>query len=150
MKPATLPLSGSCRCGELRFTVTADPLITAACHCTGCQKMSSSAYSLSAMFSTAAFAVTAGTPVVGGLHGPDLHHMFCPHCMTWVYTTFATLGDFVNVRPTMFDDLSWYVPFIETVAADKLPWVQTPARHSFAGFPPPEAFAGLLQEFALA
>jgi hypothetical protein len=48
----------------------------------------------------------------------------------------------------MFDDPRWSVPFIETVTAEKLPWATTPARHSYAGYPPPEQFGSLLAEYA--
>ena len=40
-----LPMHGGCRCGNVRFTISQPPMFTAVCHCTGCQKMSASAYS---------------------------------------------------------------------------------------------------------
>jgi hypothetical protein len=92
----------------VRIAVDAGPLMTAACHCTGCQRMSASAYSLTAMFAADTFRVTEGSPVIGGLRGPDLKHHFCPQCMSWMFTRFAIpdFEGFVNVRPTMFDDAS--------------------------------------------
>ena len=54
-----VPLAGGCRCGEVRFRIAAPPVITMACHCTGCQRMSASAFSLSAVIPSAAFLVTA-------------------------------------------------------------------------------------------
>ena len=41
-----LPWNGGCRCGAVRLRVTKPPLLAAACHCTGCQSMSASAFSL--------------------------------------------------------------------------------------------------------
>ncbi|TMJ34620.1 MAG: aldehyde-activating protein, partial [Alphaproteobacteria bacterium] len=41
-----LPWEGGCLCGRIRFRITAPPLLTMACHCSGCQKLSASAYSL--------------------------------------------------------------------------------------------------------
>lgn len=63
-----LPCNGGCRCEQLRFQATAPPILTMACHCTGCQRMSASAFSLTAMFPTNGFVVTKGEPVIGGLH----------------------------------------------------------------------------------
>ncbi len=57
------------------------------------------------------------------------------------------MDQFVNVRPTMLEDLSWFVPFIETCTSEKLPWVTTPAVHSFEKFPPMTDFAGLIAEY---
>lgn len=110
--------------------------------------MSSSAFSLTAMFAETAFRVVEGAPVKGGMRGPELDHYFCPDCKTWVYTRIAALQSFVNLRPTMFDDLRWTEPFIETMTAEKLPWVRTAPRHSFEGFPSMEEFQTLLAEFA--
>jgi hypothetical protein len=148
MEPMKLPMTGSCRCGKVRFEVAKAPVMTAACHCTGCQKMSGGAFSLTAIVPADGFRVTDGSPVVGGMHGPDLHHFFCPHCMTWMFTRVEGFDAVVNVRPTMLEDPSWFSPFIETMTREKLPWAETPARHRFDGFPPMEQFGALMQEFA--
>ena len=147
MSKPDLPAEGGCRCGQVRLRVSAPPLLTLACHCTGCQTMSASAFSLSVAIPAAVFAVTQGEPVIGGLHGAARHY-FCPHCMSWMFTRMEGLDDFVNLRPTMLDDHSWFAPFAETYVSEKLPWAATGAAHSFAKFPAMEAFGGLIQEFA--
>lgn len=141
-------LEGTCRCGQVRFEVSAPPVITSACHCRGCQRMTSSAYSLTAIFPDTAFTVTAGEPVKGGLQGPDLDHFFCPTCKTWMFTRSPALEGLVNVRPTLLEERVWTRPFMETMTCEKLSWVETPARHSYEGFPSPEEFQPLLEEFA--
>lgn len=142
-----LPLDGGCRCDAVRIRVTEAPIMTTACHCLGCRRMSSSAFSLTAMCFAPAFAVTKGAPVIGGLHGSDIGHFFCGHCMTWIFTRAAALPQVVNVRPTMFDDHAWFAPFMETYAKAKLPWAHAGAVRSFAEFPPMEAFESLLHEY---
>ena len=42
--------TGSCRCGQVRITARGAPLMTFACQCTGCQRMTASAFSLSALY----------------------------------------------------------------------------------------------------
>ena len=147
MHTPKLPAEGGCRCGEVRLRVSAPPLLTMACHCTGCQKMSASAFSLSAAIPAAGFAVTQGEPVIGGLHGAARHY-FCPHCKSWMFTRMEGLEAFVNLRPTMLDDASWFSPFVETYVSEKLPWATTGAAHSFPKFPAMEEFGGLMQEYA--
>jgi len=142
-----LPWNGGCRCGQVRFRISAPPLVTGACHCTGCQRMTASAFSLSAAIPSDGFSVTAGEPVIGGLHGAT-HHYFCPHCMSWMFTRPEDLDWFVNVRVTMLDDPSWFEPFVETWTSEKLPWVTTPAVHSFETLPPIEAWEGLVKDYA--
>lgn len=147
MDGPNLPAEGGCRCGQVRLRITAPPMITAACHCTGCQKMSASAYSLSAVIPADGFEVTKGEPVIGGLHG-STRHFFCGHCKSWMFTRVDGMDWFVNLRPTMLDDASWFAPFIETYTAEKLPWATTPAIHSFDEFPAFEEYTGLTEAYA--
>ncbi|MFC3208307.1 GFA family protein [Aquamicrobium soli] len=147
MPSIPLPLAGSCRCGQVEIRVTKAPICTAACHCRGCQKMASSAYSLTAMVPDDGFEVVKGEPVIGGAHGADIHHYFCPHCMTWMFTRPLGFG-FVNVRPTMFEDASWFRPYMETYTSTRLPFAKTGAVRSFAEFPAMDEIEGLLRGYA--
>lgn len=147
MSVDSLPIEGSCRCECVRFSVSADPVITMACHCTGCQKMSSSAFSLSALIPASGFTVTQGCPVIGGMQGVDRHY-FCPHCMSWLFTRPHGIDEFVNVRAALLDNASGYVPFMETWTREKLPWASTPAVESFAQLPEPQEFPRLMQAYA--
>lgn len=103
MARTDLPLAGTCRCGATHFELTAEPVMTAACHCRGCQLMTAGAFSLSAMVPAQAFEVTQGAPVIGGLHGPEQHHHFCPDCMSWMVTRVDSVP-FVDVRSALPDD----------------------------------------------
>lgn len=143
-----LPWKGGCRCGSVRFRVTEAPLITMACHCTGCQRMSASAFSLSVAVPTAGFDVTRGETVLGGLNR-DMHQ-FCPSCMSWVFTRPVGMDWFVNVRATMLDEHGWYEPFVETFTREKLPWASTPARRSFETLPEMAEWEPMTQAYATA
>jgi hypothetical protein len=142
-----LPWNGACRCGQVRIQVTARPLLTMACHCTGCQKMTASAFSLSAAIPAEGFAVTQGEPVIGGLHGPDRHY-HCPHCLSWVFTRPNGMDWFVNVRTTMLDNAPELPPFVETLTSEKLPWATTPAKHSYPNLPPLDDYDDLIKDYA--
>src|SRR5882757_8927579 len=74
MSKLELPSHGHCRCGEVQIRISAQPMLTMACHCKGCQRMSASAFSLSAAFPADKFLITQGEPVIGGIHGPAGHH----------------------------------------------------------------------------
>lgn len=151
MKRPDLPMTGACRCGRTSIRIVAAPFMTAACHCSGCQKMSASAYSLTAMIAPDAMEVIEGDTVIGGLKTPGQEHHFCPHCFSWMFTRITMGGNsFLNLRPTMLDDASWFEPFIETMTAERLPWATTPARHSYQGFPDMSDFPALMAGFAAA
>lgn len=139
------PVDGDCMCGQVRIRVRANPLITMACHCRGCQRLSASAFSLSALLPADAVDV-AGETAIGALHGASRYE-YCPHCLNWLLTRPAG-APLVNVRPSMFDMPAWSAPFIETFTREKLSWATTPAKHSFPGYPPDERYGALMAEFA--
>ncbi len=143
-----LPWLARCRCERVEVKVTAPPLITMACHCTGCQRMSASAYSLSVAVPSQGFEVTRGVPEIGGLHGADRHY-HCPHCKAWMFTRPDRLDEMVNLRATMLDQRAWYAPFVETWTSEGFPWAKTGAVHSFARLPADGAWAPMVAEFAV-
>jgi hypothetical protein len=146
MKVESLPWEGGCRCGQVRFRISAPPLLTGACHCIGCQRMTGGAFSLAVVVSDKAFEVTKGEPVIGGLHG-EVPHYFCPYCMSWMFTRVPG-APMINVRATRLDDTTGFEPFVETYTSEKLPWAKTPAVHAFDTFPEPEAWPGLMEAYA--
>ncbi len=143
-----LPWEGGCRCGAVRFRITEAPLLTSVCHCTGCQRMTAGAFSITVTVPAGGFALISGETVLGGLHGPVAHHHHCDRCKSWVFTRAEGMNEFVNVRASMLDEWGWFVPFAEEWASEKLPWVTTPAIHRFATQPEMSAYAGLIAEFA--
>lgn len=147
MNDTSYQINGHCRCGEVSFKITSKPMITMACHCTGCQKMTSSAFSLSSLFPSSAFSVTAGDVVIGGLRG-NTRHLFCGYCMSWLFTRPEGMDEFINIRSVMLEGARTYKPFVETYTDEKLEWANTGAEHSFCKFPSQERFPELLQEYA--
>jgi hypothetical protein len=146
-KHVAFPVDGGCRCGKVRFRITAPPLMEPACHCTGCQKMSASAFSTTLMVPLDAFAVIAGETVPGGLHNPDRAHQHCDWCKGWIYTKLPAAVPFVNVRATLLDDPSWFAPWMESYTSEALPWAKTGATRSFAKFPEMHEYEGLMAAY---
>lgn len=142
-----LPLDGGCRCGAVRFRIAAPPLLTIACHCSGCQRMAASAYSLTIVAPADGFALTEGETEIGGLHGVHRHH-YCPHCKSWLFTRPSGMDAIVNVRATMLDSHDWYEPFIEVWASEALPWASTPATFRYETAPEADLYPKLIAAFA--
>lgn len=111
--------TGTCRCGQLRLTIRGAPLLTMACHCSGCQKMTASAFSLSSFYPRDAVTIE-GRLVRGGLKG-ELHHMFCADCLGWVLTQGEMLGPLVNLRSALLEGGTDAAPFIECWLDEKRP-----------------------------
>ena len=138
---------GQCRCGATRIEASGAPLVTMACHCTGCQRMTGGAFSLSSFYPADRFTVTQGETVRGGVGtGPD--HEFCPKCMTWMFTLAKQIEGFVNVRSTMFDDAALHRPYLETYRAEAVPGVSSGAPRSYESFPEESEFPQLITAYS--
>ena len=145
----TLPMDGGCRCGKVRLRISKPPMITMLCHCTGCQRMTASAFSTTIMVPSDGFDVTQGETVIGGMHGDQGRHNHCEWCKSWMFTRIPPeYGPFVNVRATMLDDPSWFVPFAEVFTSEALPWAIARAPHAYEEFPPMEDYQKLIGAFA--
>ena len=145
-----LPLEGTCLCGVVRVRATQPPILTLACHCHDCQKLTASAYSLTAMIPSEGFSVSGGRLIIGGRKTRQRRHYFCGECMTFVYTQIVGKSERVNVRASIFDNAACLKPFLELMTDEKLPWVTVPAVHSFTSFPTTsEEFDALASEYKL-
>ncbi len=134
MIPANLPLHGACLCGQVHIHLSAQPLLTFACHCRDCQKLSASAFSLTAMFPSDGFMHT-GEVVLGGQRHETRQHYFCPTCLNFIFSRILGADHRVNVRVGILDDLSWFEPYVELMTEEKQTWASVPAVHSFSRFP---------------
>ncbi|TMA32794.1 MAG: GFA family protein [Deltaproteobacteria bacterium] len=143
-----LPWQAACLCGRVKMRVTAPPIISMACHCRGCQKLTSGPYSLTLMLPEAGFVVVEGETVLGGMHRAEVRHHYCAHCKSWLYTAADVLAGRVNFRSTMLEDPSWVLPFVEAMTAEKLPAVVTGATRSYPGFPPLGDYEMLIEAYA--
>jgi hypothetical protein len=137
---------GGCRCGKIRFEAAGMPLLTLACHCTGCQHMTASAFSLSEGYSADGFRLVSGETVIGGIRGPSRHH-HCDYCKSWLYTEPEGVEGFVNVRSVMFDEPRREKPYVEVYVGEALPWAVIGAERQFDALPELEEWPNLIQEF---
>ena len=55
-----LPITGTCQCRQVSYAISADPMITIACHCQDCQKLSASAFSLTIVIAADSFELKSG------------------------------------------------------------------------------------------
>lgn len=116
-KPATkvkmpeLPLTGGCQCGQLRYSAKAAPYVFYLCHCTECQRHTSSAFGESLRFRADEVEVTGPVKRFQRVaeSGKTREGLFCPEC--GVRVLHSTAGaDMVNIKAGTLDDATWLVP----------------------------------------
>ena len=83
----TVSRTASCRCGQLRATVTGDHVRFSVCHCLNCKKLSGSAFAVQARWPAERVTIEGRSNsfvLVADSGNPATFH-FCPECGSDVY-----------------------------------------------------------------
>jgi hypothetical protein len=135
----TTPLTGSCLCGAIRYTVSVPITELRACHCTHCQKASGAAGSVNAVIPSAAFHITQGTPkcyATTADSGRTLNRYFCGACGSPIYSQRATALDTVVLRAGTLDGAGDMKIATNIWTRSARPWAHIdPASKQFPGQP---------------
>ena len=116
--------SGQCLCGELRYTIDADPVFEGNCHCKDCQRASGSAF-IPAMIFPAAHVVVQGEAKYfeskadsGNTHSRG----FCPQCGSRMFAKFSHMPGMLGVTAGTLNESSLYTPKLDFFVASAAPW----------------------------
>jgi hypothetical protein len=120
---------GGCQCGSIRYALSADPIMTYACHCTICQRQSGSAFGMAAVFDGASLSLSGIEPshFVRLGHGRQFRCHFCPRCGTRLYHQWFTENGnypFLSLKPGTLDDTSWFRPGCHVWIQHAQPWIR--------------------------
>src|SRR3546814_11232949 len=83
MRSRAIHVVGCCRCGGIQLEITAAPLLTMACHCVGCPKLTASAFSLYAAIPSQGFPRKIAMAILSVLHGQG-ETLCWPLCLGWL------------------------------------------------------------------
>ena len=103
------PFQGGCRCGAIRYEVSAEPIAVMNCHCRDCQYASGGGFSTVVVVPAASFRLTKGAPTrfsVQGDSGKDITRSFCAKCGTPIFSE-PQGGAFWVVKAGTLDDPGW-------------------------------------------
>jgi len=140
MTSPSMPLTGGCQCGTVRYEIAGAPLELYVCHCRECRKQSASAFGISAIVRKSEFRVTQGTVTSWSRatdSGRRLRCLFCPRCGSRLWHETEPGSETVSVKGGSLDippDLS---AATHIWVSRKLPGVVIPdGRSCFAEEPP--------------
>ena len=122
----SLPLSGGCQCGRIRYEITEEPLTLYACHCTECQRQSGSGHGLSMPVLRAGLRLLSGEPRSWRRtsdSGRDVDCVFCGDCGTRLFHLPSRNPRVANVKPGTLDDTRWLRPVGHLWTGSAQPWV---------------------------
>jgi hypothetical protein len=120
----TIPFTGGCACGAVRYECGAEPVMALNCHCRDCQRASGTAYASGMIVSADAFRFTKGAPKYHegrADSGREVGRGFCADCGSPVVATQAGYPMFI-VHASSLDDPSWHRPTLDVFTASAQPW----------------------------
>jgi hypothetical protein len=123
----TLPQSGGCHCGKVRYEITAEPQLVYTCHCLDCQRLTSSAFSLGVVVPENGFRLMGLEPrrmqrIADS--GRMNTRLVCPECGSWICG--LSRDGVVRVRGGTLDDTSRLRPRRHIWTRRKQPWITLP------------------------
>jgi hypothetical protein len=116
---------GGCHCGSLRYEAEIDPERVGVCHCTDCQRLTGSAFSVYAPVRRENFRLT-GEPriyVKTAESGNRRAQAFCPSCGTCIYGADAQSPQVYNLRVGTMDERALLPPKMQIWCRSALPWL---------------------------
>jgi hypothetical protein len=124
----SVEIEGGCACGEIRYRLASDPLITHCCHCLNCQRQTGSAFVINLLIEADRVELLGGEPQPVGAPRDDgsTQTIFrCPTCQVAVYSQYGHPG-VLFVRGGTLDDPSRFEPDVHIFTRSKLDWVALP------------------------
>ncbi|MDO6704859.1 GFA family protein [Photobacterium sp. 1_MG-2023] len=128
MREVTYPIRGACQCGGVTYSLLAPPKMVVACHCKECQKLSTSAFSITAM-------VDAENLVFEGVmsdwsrpadSGNTSAAKFCPTCGNRIYHYDPNQPNAIKLKPSNLEDTRIIEPTLHVWTSEKQAWYQIP------------------------
>ena len=116
---------GGCLCGAVRYVLKAEPLMTAVCHCTHCQRQSGGVFSTNLAIPDAAYVQTGETKVFTdtGDSGKSVWRHFCGACGSPILSKVEAMPGLSLVKAGTLDDMSGLKPGIEVYTDHAAAWV---------------------------
>ena len=134
-----MALKGGCLCGQIRYESSADPLFTAVCHCTNCQRQAGAAFSIIVGVPSESVSITGTLKTFDdrGDSGGIVHRQFCPECGSPIFSLIPDMPGVNIIKAGTLDDVSGLAPQMQVWCQSAHPWLTLdPNIPQFAQNPP--------------
>ena len=120
-------LDGSCLCGKITYSCATEPVATAACHCTDCQKQTGTSFSIIVAVPADALRIEGDSlssfTTVGTDTGQEVHRQFCRECGSPIASVAEAMPQVVFIKAGTLDDTSWLDPQMQVWCESAQPWI---------------------------
>jgi len=122
----SVPFTGGCACGAIRYECSAAPVAMLNCHCRDCQYASGTSHSAVVAIPAKTINITGDTLKYyesTADSGTKVYRGFCSECGTPLFAKNAVHPEFMAVKPATLDDPGWFSPNIDIWTDSAQPWV---------------------------
>jgi hypothetical protein len=128
MSDVQYPIKGACQCGGVTYELLAAPSLVAACHCKECQKLSTSAFSITAMVDADHLSIQGEMqewqrPADSGNVSAA---KFCPTCGNRIYHYNPADPQKLKLKVSNLEDTRLIQPTVHIWVSEKQDWFQIP------------------------
>jgi len=102
----TLPITGGCLCGAVRFSIDAEPMAARTCWCRLCQYLGGGTAQVNVCFPSDKVSISGALTVYEGVadSGNLMRRGFCPTCGTPITSAAASRPHLLFIRAGALDD----------------------------------------------
>lgn len=121
----TVPFSGGCACGAIRYVCSRPPVAMLNCHCLDCQRSSGAPFASGFIVADSDMEIT-GTPktyAVRAASGGIATRSFCAECGSPLFAQGDRHPSVMSVRFATLDDTSGFLPMLDIWTASAQSWV---------------------------
>ena len=118
----TLPITGGCFCGAIRFQVKAQPINQYYCHCSICRRYSGSPLTASATFPYSSFDLVSGEPHCFNT-SPGYERMTCSVCGSLFGGRTNSEPKIAAIRMGSLDDHDAFTPKMHLYTSSQVSWL---------------------------
>ncbi len=123
MTDKTMPITGGCLCGAMRFEVSAEPLAASYCHCTMCQKASGQPFKVYATVPFNGVTFTKGKPAAYESLSGNLRQ-FCGACGSPLGARAAEDPKLIAIVVGCLDDPNLIKPESHAFTSTQVSWCE--------------------------
>jgi hypothetical protein len=121
---------GQCQCAHVQYRVLGKPMTLFACHCTECQRQSSSAFGMALWIQDATVELLRGELKEWIRETSSGKHMvcrFCPNCGTRLFHQILGQTDLMSIKPGTLNDTKALKLAGHIWTKSKQAWLQLPS-----------------------
>ena len=116
--------TGNCRCGDIKFEITGNPVLVEYCHCRSCRHTVGAPLMAWAGFERDNVSLTSGKPT-SYRSSSGVIRTFCGRCGTSLTLVDERFSEEIYVSLSSFDDDAAPKPEIHIWRSERLPWLET-------------------------